>query len=99
MSKPIKNLQLFNDLCATEETLIERGWCKNRPNNINGAVCLMKAASEVVDCSGDYYLRLYAVEKALESVIGRNPVCFNDDPTTTFDDVLTKLREAREKLL
>ena len=95
MSKPIKNLQLFNDLCAVEDTLIKRGWCKDTAIDIGGSVCLMKAASLVTES----YPRLDAVDKALRSVIGRCPVRFNDHSKTTFNDILAKLREAREVLV
>ena len=102
MTKPIKNLQLFNDLCAVEEVLIERGWCKGKSSDDNGRVCLMKATSVVV-CPNkghpDNYYRLVALDETLRSTIGQDPVIFNDDPDTTFDDVLTKLREAREALI
>jgi len=104
MSKPIKNLQLFNDLCAIEETLIERGWCKDDMFGSDGRVCVLGAANIVYGIGVDSVQalgvceRAFAVSNALKSVMGIVTL-FNDNPKTTFDDILAKLREAREELV
>ena len=104
MSKPIKELQLFNDLCAIEETLIERGWCKHDMITSDGRVCVLGAANIIYGIGVDSVQaltvceRAFAVARALKSVMGIVTI-FNDDPKTTFEDILAKLREAREALV
>lgn len=116
MTKPIKNIQLFNDLCEIENVLIERGWCKNAMvNPVDGRVCVVGAAIIVGERGEDpgtnvVWNALMAtnlkisqrgidISNALHSVMGCSITLFNDDPDTTFNDVLAKLREAQEALI
>ena len=97
MSKPIKNIQLFNNLCAIEETLISRGWCQDRIIDDAGRVCIMGAVVNVVPYDKDWCILVEAIESAIPTAL---PVTgFNDDPATTFDDVLGVIRKAREALV
>jgi hypothetical protein len=101
MSKPIKNLQLFNDLCAVEETLIKLGWYQGDSHGPGGSICLVQAITTVTARTPATFLeRFCAVERALWSAISTGePVhVFNDNPATTFGDVLAKLKIAREAL-
>lgn len=112
MTKPIKNLQLFNDLCAVEETLKERGWCKGAAIERDGRVCVLGAAGVATGAMEENYGslspndRFNAIVSALNSLMpGYNELpwttfditAYNDHPGTTLDDVLAKLREARER--
>ena len=114
MTKPIKNLQLFNDLCEIEDTLIKRGWCKGSSVDFEGRVCMVGAAGIVCEIISNGTVQNFPVKQAearfgaildaLGAAIGRKtervPITmFNDLPKTTFDDVLRTVREAREALL
>jgi hypothetical protein len=96
MSKPIKDIQLYNDLCAVEDVLRRDGWCQHMLEDPSGRHCLMGAVTEVTP----EYDRWFAMQDAVKSVVPwRNVSGFNDHPTTTFDKVLAKLKEARDRLV
>ena len=79
MSKPIPDLQLFNDLCAVEDTLMECGWCKGRAQDDNGRVCLIGAAAQLCGVSFEYddqtkdYRRYRNIIDAVATEIRKRP--------------------------
>lgn len=93
------NPQLYNDLCAVEELLIEEGWCKHISENDQGAHCVRGAIGIVLWGKSKRGSRLAAMEKLLRKHTPNNSlVDFNDAPTTTFEDILACLRTARKEL-
>jgi len=108
MSKPIKNLKLFNDLCAVEETLIERGWCKGKVKDVDGRVCLMGAAAQLCGVASGYdieekkdYRRYHNIINAIATTIYKGParIFHNVDTIASFNDnPNTTIDDVRGKL-
>src|SRR5215207_1692161 len=97
MSGPISDLQLFADLDAVEEVLLRDGWTKRTEfDPVTGARCVRGAAKYVLSGAVRRSERYLAIRRALGGV--RVPD-FNDHPETTFDDVLARLRAARDALI
>lgn len=81
--------------------LEERGWAQGIILRADGAVCLAGAINQA--CSGDP-LRLSMTDEdlnardhafaAIAAVTGRLPHSFNDDPLTTYEDVVSALKQA-----
>jgi hypothetical protein len=99
MSKPIKDVQLFNDLCAVETLLEKDGWCKDVSQDSLGQRCLGWAASEVAWANSGDNDRWDKLMKALGDGDGGRIVGFNDAPETTFEDVRARIRAARDALI
>jgi hypothetical protein len=95
MSKPIKDVELFNDLCAVEDILERKGWCKNQSRDSFGRVCFAEAISQATWGPGNYE----RWEKLVNTLGGGCVVVFNDAPETTFEDVRAKIRAARDALI
>jgi hypothetical protein len=98
MSKPIKDIELFNDLCAVEDLLERDGWCKDQTQDEAGRRCFAEAITAVTWGIGNYD----RWRKLLNSVGGGSQgiiMSFNDAPETTFEDVRARIRAARDALI
>lgn len=95
----ILNPQLYNDLCAIEDLLIEKGWCKGISESEEGAHCLHGAITEVLRGKESRYSRYTVAGKILRKHLPDNSIVnFNDNPETTFEDILACIRTARKEL-
>jgi hypothetical protein len=96
MSKPIKDVQLFNDLCAVENLLEKDGWCKEALEDNKGRHCLIGAAAVVAwdDSDNKRWCKLKASLGGCLVIMN-----FNDAPETTFEDVRARIRAARDALV
>jgi hypothetical protein len=97
MSKPIKDVQLFNDLCAVEALLEKDGWCKDTMENSVGQRCLAGAVTEVT--WGEFVNSYARWCKAMVALGDDDVVKFNDATETTFEDVRARIRAARDALI
>jgi hypothetical protein len=103
MSKPIKDIELYNALCEVEEILRRDGWCKGQTHAKTGEHCL-SGAVDVVMTSGKYtddQERYNLWSKLIRALGNGQPIVsrFNDHPKTTFKDVLNRIKSTREKLV
>jgi len=95
--KPIKDIQLYNDLQAVEALLIEEGWCKHTTRDSEGQRCLRGAIDAVTYGTTTRSMSRWI---NIQSALGTHLLAtWNDLPGTTFDDVLAKLRAARAALV
>ena len=96
MSKPIKDIQLYNDLSAVEELLLADGWTQGTEfDPVTGSRCLLGAVTHVL-YKQESPERYSAVCETLGPAAA--VAAFNDAPTTTLEDVLARLRAARDAL-
>lgn len=87
-------------LYKAADLINERGWWQGDWTGPNGEVCADQAVREVEDgtaCSNSAWLALHLRCKGLTN--GRRGVMgFNDDPSTTKEDVLLALKQAAYEL-
>jgi hypothetical protein len=93
MSKPIKDIELYNALCEVEEVLRREGWCKGKLHAPTGEHCLAGAAETVTRQYGLWWKLFNALGNGQPTV-----AAFNDDPSTTFEDIIYRIKSAKEKL-
>lgn len=81
----------------TKEVLLDRGWYKGFWTGDNGKLCILGALSAAGDgrtwLRNVKFLNTFAVEKGLVPT-GRSIALWNDNPTTSFNNVLDLLDEA-----
>jgi hypothetical protein len=78
------------------ENLYYHGWCKLTYENKRGELC---AAGAIVRAAGDNFSKAYPALWAVAKNVGYDCVAkWNDDPLTTFEDVINTLGEVADEM-
>jgi hypothetical protein len=107
MSRPIRDIQLYQTLDAMEEGLKRPGgWIQGRTHNDSGGACLLGWAALALVGDFNRGIRYEKVRQALLAELSTTDnvnKCtvsgFNDHPGTKLEDVIAIVRRAREKLI
>jgi hypothetical protein len=102
MSKPIRDISLYNALDEVESVLRRDGWCQGQERDENGGRCLGNAVYEVANIAKKDDMLRHAMLAAIAGeriMTMRATIDFNDDPLTTFETVVERIRAAKSALV
>ena len=102
MSKPIRDISLYNALDEVESVLRRDGWCQGEERDAHGRRCAGNAIYEVARIAKKDDVLRHAMLAAITGkrvMVMRAMVDFNDDPSTTFEMVVERIRAAKNALV
>jgi hypothetical protein len=102
MSKPIRDIELYNALDEVESVLRRDGWCQGEERDAQGRRCAGNAVYEAARITKKNDMLRYAMLVAITGkrvVPTRAMIDFNDDPSTTFEAVVERIRAAKNALV
>ena len=102
MSKPIRDIELYNALDEVENVLRRDGWCQGGERDEHGRRCAGNAVYEVARIAKKDDVLRHAMLAAITGeriMVMRAMIDFNDNPFTTFEKVIERIRAAKNALV